>query len=154
KVLVNSTGIIGVPLDMEKVREGIASATKALSPDGGDDFAAAIMTTDTRKKVAEASIGGARIVGFAKGAGMVAPEVATMLAFVVTDAAVEHGFLVETLKETAAGSFNAISVDGCRSTNDTLLVLANGAAGGETIIAEHPQAGAFKDAMIAVCGSL
>ena len=152
-VLVNSTGIIGVPLDMEKVRAGLEAATKALSPDG-DDFATAIMTTDTRKKVAEGSVGSARIVGFAKGAGMIAPEMATMLAFVVTDAALEHGFLVETLRETTAASFNAISVDGCRSTNDTLLVLANGAAGGDPIGAEHPEAEAFTDALLEVCSSL
>jgi len=153
-VLVNSTGIIGVPLDMEKVRAGLDAATKALSPDGADDFAAAIMTTDTRKKVAEASVAGARIVGLAKGAGMIAPEMATMLAFVVTDAVLEHGFLVETLRETTAASFNAISVDGCRSTNDTLLVLANGVAGGDPIGAEHPEADAFKDALREICSSL
>jgi glutamate N-acetyltransferase/amino-acid N-acetyltransferase len=153
-VLVNSTGIIGVPLDMEKVRAGLDAGTKALSPHGADDFAAAIMTTDTRKKVAEASVAGARIVGFAKGAGMIAPEMATMLAFVVTDAVLEHGFLVETLRETTAASFNAISVDGCRSTNDTLLVLANGVAGGDPIGAEHPEADAFKDALREICSSL
>ena len=153
-VLVNSTGIIGVPLDMTKVREGIEAATKALSSDGAGDFAASIMTTDTRPKIAEAVLGSAIIAGFAKGAGMIAPEMATLLAFVVTDAPVEHGFLVETLRETTADSFNAISVDGCRSTNDTLLVLANGAAGGDPIGAEHPQAGAFKDALGEVCASL
>ena len=154
KVLVNSTGIIGVPLDMQKVRAGIEAATDALSLDGAGDFASAIMTTDTRPKTAEASVGGARVLGFAKGAGMIAPEMATLLAFVVTDAPVEHGFLVETLRETTAGSFNAISVDGCRSTNDTLLVLANGAAGGDPIGAEHAQAGTFKAALSEVCGSL
>ncbi len=154
KVLVNSTGIIGVPLDMQKVRAGIEAATEALRVDGAGDFAAAIMTTDTRSKTAEASVGSARIVGFAKGAGMIAPEMATLLAFVLTDAPVEHGFLVETLRETTAGSFNSISVDGCRSTNDTLLVMANGAAGGEPIGAEHPDAGAFKTALGEVCGSL
>ncbi|HLW18454.1 MAG TPA: bifunctional glutamate N-acetyltransferase/amino-acid acetyltransferase ArgJ [Actinomycetota bacterium] len=153
-VLVNSTGIIGVPLDMTKVREGLEAANKALSPDGAGDFAAAIMTTDTRPKTAEAVLGTASILGFAKGAGMIAPEMATLLAFIVTDAPVEHGFLVETLRETTAGSFNAISVDGCRSTNDTLLVLANGTAGGEPIGAEHAQAGAFKEALNEVCGSL
>ena len=154
KVLVSSTGIIGVPLDMERVRAGIQAATGALSADGAADFAASIMTTDTRPKTADASAGSARIVGFAKGAGMIAPEMATLLAFVTTDAPVEHGFLVETLRETTAGSFNAISVDGCRSTNDTLLVVANGAAGGEPIGAEHPQAGAFKEALLDVCASL
>src|SRR5205085_200162 len=129
-------------------------ATEALSSDGAGDFAAAIMTTDTRPKTAEASVGSSSIVGFAKGAGMIAPEMATLLAFVVTDAPVEHGFLVETLRETTAGSFNAISVDGCRSTNDTLLVLANGATGGDQIGAEHPHAGAFRDSLNEVGGEL
>jgi glutamate N-acetyltransferase/amino-acid N-acetyltransferase len=154
KVLVNSTGIIGVPLDMEKVRQGIDAATKALSPDGAGDFAAAIMTTDTRPKTAEAIIGSARIVGFAKGAGMIAPEMATLLAFVVTDAPVERGLLVDALGSSTASTFNSISVDGCRSTNDTLLVLANGAAGEEPIGLEHPQAGAFREALEDVCASL
>ena len=154
KVLVNSTGIIGVPLDMEKVRAGIAAATGALSSEGAADLAAAIMTTDTRPKTAEMTFGPHRIVGFAKGAGMIAPEMATMLAFVVTDAAVERGLLVEALGETSASTFNSISVDGCMSTNDTLLVLANGAAGGEPIGPDHPSAQAFKDALYETCASL
>ena len=154
KVLVNSTGIIGVPLDMQKVRLGIDSAAMALSSDGGNDFAAAIMTTDTRPKTAEASIGSARIVGFAKGAGMIAPEMATMLAFIVTDAAVERGLLVEALGEATIRTFNSISVDGCMSTNDTLLVIANGAAGEEPIGLDHPRAGEVKDALHEVCASL
>jgi glutamate N-acetyltransferase/amino-acid N-acetyltransferase len=154
KVLVNSTGIIGVPLEMEKVRLGIDTAIKALSAEGSDDFAAAIMTTDTRPKTAEATLGSARIAGFAKGAGMIAPEMATLLAFVVTDAAIERGLLVEALGTVTSSTFNSISVDGCRSTNDTLLVLANGAAGGEAIGLEHPQAGAFREALEKVCASL
>lgn len=154
KVLVNSTGIIGVPLDMAAVRAGIEAASKALSIEGAADFAASIITTDTKPKTADASIGSARILGFAKGAGMIAPEMATLLSFIVTDAAVEHGLLVEALGESTARTFNSISVDGCRSTNDTLLVLANGAAGGEAIGSEHPPAHAFKDALTDVCASL
>ncbi len=154
KVLVNSTGIIGVPLDMEKVRLGIDAAMKALSPEGSDDFAAAIMTTDTRPKTAAANLGFAHMAGFAKGAGMIAPEMATLLAFVVTDAPIERGLLVDALGGAAGSTFNSISVDGCRSTNDTLLVLANGAAGGESIGLDHPQAGAFRDALEEVCASL
>jgi glutamate N-acetyltransferase/amino-acid N-acetyltransferase len=154
KLLVNSTGIIGVPLDMEKVRQGIEAASNALSPDGAGDFADAIITTDTRPKTAEATVGSARIVGFAKGAGMIAPEMATLLAFVVTDAPVERGLLVDALGGTTARTFNSISVDGCRSTNDTLLVLANGATGGEPIGLEHPQAGAFRESLEEVCASL
>jgi glutamate N-acetyltransferase/amino-acid N-acetyltransferase len=154
RMFVNSTGIIGVPLDMEKVRRGIEAASKALSSDGAGDFAAAIMTTDTRPKTAEAAVGLARIVGFAKGAGMIAPEMATLLAFVVTDAPVERGLLVEALRGATARTFNSISVDGCRSTNDTLLVLANGATGEEPIGLEHPSAGAFREALEEVCASL
>ena len=154
KVFVSSTGIIGVPLDMEKVRAGIGAATNALSADGAADFAQAIMTTDTRPKTAEASVGSARVAGFAKGAGMIAPEMATLLTFVVTDAVVEHGLLVEALGEATARTFNSISVDGCRSTNDTLLVLANGAAGNDSIGPAHPQAPAFKEALGEVCASL
>jgi glutamate N-acetyltransferase / amino-acid N-acetyltransferase len=154
KVLVNSTGIIGVPLDMEKVHRGIEAAIKARSAEGSDDFAAAIMTTDTRPKTAEATLASARIAGFAKGAGMIAPEMATLLSFVVTDAPIERGLLVDALGGATASTFNSISVDGCRSTNDTLLVLANGAAGGEPIGLEHPQAGAFRDALEEVCASL
>jgi glutamate N-acetyltransferase/amino-acid N-acetyltransferase len=154
KLLVNSTGIIGVPLDMEKVRQGIETAAKALSPHGGDDFAAAIMTTDTRPKTAEATVGSARMVGFAKGAGMIAPEMATLLAFVVTDARVERGLLVDALGGATARTFNSISVDGCRSTNDTLLVLANGATEEEPMGLEHPGAGAFREALEEVCASL
>jgi len=153
-VLVNSTGIIGMPLEMEKVANGIADATARLSPDGADDFARAIMTTDTRPKTADATVAGARIVGFAKGAGMIAPEMATLLAFVVTDAPVERALLVDALNETTGRTFNSISVDGCRSTNDTLLVLANGAAGGAPIGLDHEQAGAFREALDEVCASL
>jgi glutamate N-acetyltransferase/amino-acid N-acetyltransferase len=154
KVLVNSTGIIGVPLDMEKLARGIDDAMAALSPDGGNDFARAIMTTDTRPKTAEVSIGGARVVGFAKGAGMIAPEMATLLAFIVTDAPVERALLVDALNVTTGRTFNSISVDGCRSTNDTLLVLANGAAGGPPIGLDDERAGAFRDALDEVCASL
>ena len=154
RVLVNSTGIIGVPLDMGKIAQGIADASSALSMDGGDDFARAIMTTDTRPKTAEATLGAARITGFAKGAGMIAPEMATLLAFVVTDAPIERGLLVDALNDSTGRTFNSISVDGCRSTNDTVLVLANGAAGGDPIGLDHAQAGAFRDALREVCASL
>jgi glutamate N-acetyltransferase / amino-acid N-acetyltransferase len=154
KVLVASTGIIGVPMDMAAVEKGIAECRAALSPEGGGDFAAAIMTTDTRPKTAEATLGGARIVGFAKGAGMIAPEMATLLAFVVTDAVVERGLLIDALGGATRSSFNSISVDGCRSTNDTLLVLANGAAGGPSIGLDDDGADDFRAALRDVCSSL
>ncbi|MGZ4119069.1 MAG: bifunctional glutamate N-acetyltransferase/amino-acid acetyltransferase ArgJ [Actinomycetota bacterium] len=154
KVLVASTGIIGVPLDMLHVTQGIDAASAAASPEGAADFASAIMTTDTRPKTADATVHGASMLGFAKGAGMIAPEMATLLAFVVTDAAVTHGLLVEALRNVTARTLNSISVDGCRSTNDTLLVLANGAAGGEPIGPDDARAGAFVSALEDVCGSL
>src|SRR5205807_2193942 len=98
--------------------------------------------------------GSARMAGFVKGAGMIAPEMATLLAFVLTDAAVERALIVDALAGTAARTFNSISVDGCRSTNDTLLVLANGASGEEPIGLEHPLAGAFREALEDVCATL
>jgi glutamate N-acetyltransferase / amino-acid N-acetyltransferase len=147
KVLVASTGIIGVPMDIEAATGGIAAAWSALSPGGGEDFARAIMTTDTKPKVATASAGSASVVGIAKGAGMIAPEMATMLAFVMTDAAVDRGALTEALRRAGADTFNSISVDGCRSTNDCVLVLANGAAGA-------PDESEFAGALTEVCGSL
>jgi glutamate N-acetyltransferase/amino-acid N-acetyltransferase len=139
---------------MSAVEKGIAGCVPALSPDGGDDFSRAIMTTDTRPKTVEVHLGGARIVGFAKGAGMIAPEMATLLAFVVTDAAIERGLLVDALRTATAASFNSISVDGCRSTNDTLLVLANGAAGGPPIGSDSDGAEGFRGALHEVCSSL
>lgn len=153
EILVASTGIIGVPMPMALVREGIVEAAAARTRGGLDDLAAAIMTTDTRPKIAsEVLPGGARIVGIAKGAGMIAPEMATMLAFLATDAPVPHGILAPALHASIGGSFNAISVDGCMSTNDCVLMLANGAAGGDDLTAET--ASAFTEALGSVTQSL
>lgn len=153
KVLVASTGIIGVPMPMTLVHAGIAQAAAALHPGGLDDLAAAIMTTDTRPKIASETLpGGARIVGIAKGAGMIAPEMATMLAFIATDAPAPRGVLAPALQAAVLGSFNTISVDGCMSTNDCVLALANGAAGGDALTPET--AGAFTEALRAVTASL
>lgn len=128
-VLVASTGVIGVYLPTSKVLSGISQAAGALSADGLDDLARAIMTTDTKPKYASSAAGGATVTGIAKGAGMIAPEMATMLCFLTTDAEADRGVLTDALGRAAAQSFHLIDVDGCRSTNDCVLLLANGAAG-------------------------
>jgi glutamate N-acetyltransferase/amino-acid N-acetyltransferase len=133
-VLVMSTGIIGRPLDMAKVERGISSAARQLraDPQAMERFAWSLMTTDTVPKLASRSVklGNPSIVisGFAKGAGMIAPGMATMLGLILTDAALSPDQAQRMIKEAADRSFNAISIDGHMSTNDTLLLLANGAA--------------------------
>ncbi len=135
QVLVASTGVIGVPLPMECIREGVGKLE--LHADGGPEMARAIMTTDTRPKeiAVGLELGGrtVRVGGMAKGAAMIHPNMATMLAFLTTDAAIDADFLGQALRAAVADSFNMISVDGDTSTNDTLLVLANGAAGNQTV---------------------
>jgi glutamate N-acetyltransferase/amino-acid N-acetyltransferase len=155
-VLVNSTGVIGVPLPMENIRAGIPAAVRDLRDDGWVDASAAIMTTDTVPKLASAQFRldgrAVTICGIAKGAGMIAPDMATMLGFVATDAAVDPGRLETCLRVATDRSFNCITVDGDRSTNDTVLLLANGAA------CERPLSGgeieSFQKGLNAVCGSL
>ena len=138
-VLPSSTGIIGVPLPMDKIARGIAAAAAALSlsPDRLQDAAEAIMTTDNAPKTAasQCRIGGrtVHVAGIAKGAGMIAPNMATMLCYVLTDADVAPAALRPMLRRAADETFHAITVDGDTSTNDTLLVLANGAAGNARI---------------------
>jgi len=131
EVLVCSTGVIGHALPMERVRRGIDDALAALAPGeaGGRAFRDAIMTTDAFPK--EASVAGPRftVAGVCKGAGMIHPDMATMLAFVATDAGVAPGELAAMTRATAATSFNALHVDTHASTNDTFLALATGAAG-------------------------
>lgn len=133
QVLVLSTGVIGRPMAMDKVTQGIAVVTSPAAEQGAAVAARAIMTTDTRPKIAmgSATIGGASITvsGFCKGAGMIHPDMATMLAIVTTDAQVAPNVLHSALKSAADVSFNRISVDGDTSTNDTLLLLASGVAG-------------------------
>jgi glutamate N-acetyltransferase/amino-acid N-acetyltransferase len=132
-VLVASTGVIGVQLPMDKVTRGIQSAAAALAPGGNADAARAIMTTDPFPKEASVEVttanGTFRVGGMAKGSGMIEPNMATMLGFVTTDAAVEPALLRRALKTAADETFNAISVDGECSTNDCVFVLANGASG-------------------------
>ncbi len=126
---VLSTGVIGVRLDMDKIAAGVQLAVPQLAAEGWDAASRAIMTTDTRPKVAFREVGGVRLFGMAKGAGMIHPNMATMLSVIVTDAAIEPATLAEILRPAVDVSFNAISVDGDTSTNDTLLVLANGTSG-------------------------
>lgn len=131
-VLVASTGIIGKPLPIDKIEKGISSLTKNISRNGINNVAAAIMTTDTEpKKVSVRFMVDGKtitITGIAKGAGMIAPNMATMLSFIITDAAISSQALKKVLKEAAGQSFNSITIDGCMSTNDMVLVLANGKA--------------------------
>ncbi|MCH7620705.1 MAG: bifunctional glutamate N-acetyltransferase/amino-acid acetyltransferase ArgJ [Chloroflexi bacterium] len=153
EVLVCSTGVIGVELPMSLIRSGIDQIQ--LSSDGGHAVARAMMTTDTRTKEVAVSFEleghPVHIGGVAKGSGMIHPNMATMLAFVTTDAKVEADFLQTTLAEVAGASFNMLTVDGDTSTNDTLLVLANGLAGNQTIDANSPDAGTFREALSQVC---
>lgn len=144
-VLVMSTGVIGVQLPMEKVERGVTEAVKALAPDGGHQAARAIMTTDTRPKEVAVKVGGATIGGMCKGAGMIHPNMATLLAVVTTDAQIGRAQLQPMLERAANLSFNRISVDGDTSTNDTLVVLANGASG------VTPDAEEFQRALNDVC---
>ena len=155
EVLVASTGVIGVAMPMDLVRSGVSAIE--LSPDGGHQMARAIITTDTRPKEAgvELELGGkvARIGGIAKGAGMIHPNMATMLAFVTTDASVDGDTLGSALREAAADSFNMISIDGDTSTNDTLILLANGASGNATVRGGE-DAAKFMAALSHVCAEL
>lgn len=129
EVLTASTGVIGHRLPMERVRSGVAALKGAFSPDL-DAHARAIMTTDLVPKVAERTLsGGARVVGVAKGSGMIHPNMATMFAFVYTDARVNQDALRAAFPAIVDRTFNAVTVDGDTSTNDMALVLANGAAG-------------------------
>jgi glutamate N-acetyltransferase/amino-acid N-acetyltransferase len=153
EVVVASTGVIGVPLPLDKVRAGVAAACGALSAeaDAGAAAARAIMTTDTRPKEAlvEFVVDGhpARVGAMAKGAGMIAPNMATMLAFFTTDAAVDPAMLRRALVEAVGASLNRITVDGDTSTNDMALVLASGALPARAIMEEGRAYDAFRGAL-------
>jgi glutamate N-acetyltransferase/amino-acid N-acetyltransferase len=148
EVVVASTGVIGVRLAMDKVRAGIAAAVPTLSREGGSLAAQAILTTDTRPKevVVEFPLGGeiARIGAMAKGAGMIAPNLATMLAFFTTDAAVDPRLLRRALGEAVGESLNRITVDGDTSTNDMAMVMASGALPAKGIVVEGREYDAFR----------
>lgn len=154
-VLVCSTGVIGVNLPMERIAAGAKLAAKALSREGGDDAAHAIMTTDTvDKQVAvELEIDGKTVYvgGMCKGSGMIEPNMATMLGFLTTDAAVHPKALDQALREAVEVSFNRVVVDGDRSTNDTVILMASGAAGNHVLTPYHSQWQYFVDALTTVC---
>ena len=137
QVLVSSTGVIGRYLPMDAIKPGITEACGKLSEEGGAAAARAIMTTDLVPKTVELELELAgqtvRLGGMCKGSGMIHPNMATMLAYVTTDAAVEPGLMGKLVKSIADRSFNQVTVDGDSSTNDTFLILANGAAGNEPI---------------------
>jgi glutamate N-acetyltransferase/amino-acid N-acetyltransferase len=160
ELFVCSTGVIGVPLPLEKILRALPLVTRHQRPSARSfaELSLAICTTDTRPKTASASfkMGGKRVhlVGCAKGAGMIHPNMATMLAFVATDANIAPALLQKTLREVTARTFNAISIDGDTSTNDTLLVLANGQAGAPAIKANTAAHRTFRAALEDVCRSL
>jgi glutamate N-acetyltransferase/amino-acid N-acetyltransferase len=128
-VLVCSTGLIGIPLPMDPIESGIPKVVSALRADGGNNAAQAIMTTDTVRKETLVEADGFSVGGMAKGAAMLAPNMATMLAVLTTDADASPDTLQRLLRAGVADSFNAMSVDGCQSTNDTVIILASGRAG-------------------------
>ncbi len=148
-VLCSSTGIIGRQLPMEKIQAGVAAIE--LSRDGGNAFSEAIMTTDTRPKrmALEFQIEGrtVRLGGVTKGAGMIYPNMATMLCYLTTDAAIEHAWIKTELKAAVDASFNMLSIDGDMSTNDTCMLFANGLAGNTPINGQHPEADRFREAL-------
>lgn len=173
-VLVASTGVIGHQLPMDKIKAGIAKAAKALSnsPKAGLSFAKAIMTTDTKTKQAVRRVtiddgrGTSRkhtlgikdfvitIAGAVKGAGMIAPNLATMLCFMTTDAVISKAMLSKALKDAVGNSLNKLTVDGHQSTNDTAIILASGLAGNRPIVKKSPRYKKFAKALADLCDDL
>ena len=154
---VCSTGVTGVILPVEKIRDAVPNLQP--TPEGGPDFAAAIMTTDTVAKQTAVAVkdGGTTLYtvgGCCKGSGMIHPNMATMLAYVTTDANVERGFMQRVVRDVADATFNMVTVDGDTSCSDTLLVMANGAAGGAQIVSGTAEADQFRAALTAVCTEL
>lgn len=148
-MFVCSTGVIGHHLPMDKIEAGVDAID--LAGDGGFDFARAIMTTDLVPKHCSVRFGPYTLGGCAKGSGMIHPNMATMLAYLTTDAPIEQGALQTALSEATDRSFNLITVDGDTSPSDTVLLFANGAAGGETIAPGGEHYDAFREALDAVC---
>lgn len=155
EVLTASTGVIGMPLNIPKIRQGIGSAMAALSENGGDDAACAIMTTDTVSKQVSRQIllGGkpVRLGAMAKGSGMIHPDMATMISLITTDAGIAHDALQSALKAAADQSYNRISVDGDTSVCDTVVIMANGMAGNECIAANTADYHVFLAALKDMC---
>jgi glutamate N-acetyltransferase/amino-acid N-acetyltransferase len=154
-VLVHSTGVIGVPLPMPKILAGVRQTVLRLSRNGGMDAAKGILTTDTFTKVSAKplTIGGkhAWLTGIAKGSGMIHPNMATMLVYLLTDAGISRPLLDHALREAAAESFHRITVDGDVSTNDTVLLMANGACGNKPVTAKGEDYQRFTQALKEVC---
>ncbi|MFE5604790.1 bifunctional glutamate N-acetyltransferase/amino-acid acetyltransferase ArgJ [Streptomyces coelicoflavus] len=148
QVAVCSTGLIGVPLPMDRLLTGVDDAAGRLAEDGGEDAARAVMTTDTTHKTAAVAQDGWTVGGMAKGAGMLAPGLATMLVVLTTDADVDTRTLDRALRAATRVTFDRVDSDGCMSTNDTVLLLASGASG----IA--PEYARFAEAVRAVCADL
>ncbi|MDN5855959.1 MAG: bifunctional ornithine acetyltransferase/N-acetylglutamate synthase, partial [Actinomycetia bacterium] len=128
-VQVCSTGLIGMLNDRDQILAGATEATKTLTADGGENAARAIMTTDSHPKNAVSTGEGYTVGGIAKGAGMLAPQLATMLVFLTTDADLNGDELDEALRSATAATFDRLDSDGCQSTNDTVLLMASGASG-------------------------
>ncbi len=148
EVVVASTGLIGVRLRMERLTAGVTAAAAVLSGDGGDDAALAIMTTDSVPKLAVRSRQGWTVGGMAKGAGMLAPSLATMLVVLTTDAVVPTDVLYKALAQASSVSFERVDSDGCLSTNDTVVGMASGASG------VTPSAKEFTEVLTAACTDL
>jgi len=157
-VVVASTGVIGQPLDITPIQNGISALVDSLSDNGSDAAAEGIMTTDTVKKevAVEFIVGGktCRMGGIAKGSGMIHPHMATMLVFITTDCAIAPAMLQKALSSDITNTFNMISVDGDTSTNDMVTVLANGMAGNDEITAEGEDYAAFMEALNTVTVAL
>lgn len=148
EVQVCSTGLIGLLNDRDTVVDGALAATRALSADGGEAAAAAIMTTDSHAKTASAAGTGYQVGGIAKGAGMLAPSLATMLVFLTTDADVAADELDAALRQATRVTFDRLDSDGCQSTNDTVLLMASGASG------VRPEAAELAETVRRVCHDL
>ena len=158
QVLIASTGVIGHPLPMERIEGGIPALVARLSPEGFADAAEAIMTTDTSPKIiterVEADEGEITILGMAKGAGMIHPQLATMLAFIVTDAQIEAAALSPLLREGVRSTFHRITIDGDTSTNDMVLLMANGEAGNRALDPNNKGFLPFKEALFRIMDHL
>lgn len=157
-VVVASTGVIGVPLPMEQIKKGIHQAVEMLSRSGGSAAAEAIMTTDTTPKeyAVKLTCGGAEVMigAMAKGSGMIHPNLATMLAFISTDAAITADALAAALRWAVVRSFNAVTIDGDTSTNDMAVCLANGLAGNDMLTGAEKDYFLFREALLVVCQEL
>jgi len=154
EIQVASTGVIGRKLPMEKLREGVPRAVAALSARGFERAAIAILTTDNVPKLVQTRARGFTLAGMAKGAGMIMPRMATMLAYIVTDLAVEPAFLRTALRDAVGPTFNALTIDGETSTSDTVLVLANGAAGNRPVSAGSKRGVEFARALLEISREL